>query len=60
MVSIVASLLLPLSLTSPRSGGLANTPPMGFNTWNSFKCRISGAVLMETADMFESLGLGGS
>jgi hypothetical protein len=30
---------------------------VGFNTWNKFKCAISGNVLKEMADLFHSLGL---
>jgi hypothetical protein len=55
---MIASLLLSLALSAaPPSSGLASTPPMGFNTWNKFKCSISGAVLMEMANLFETLGL---
>ena len=33
---------------------LAKTPPMGFNTWNTFGSNISDSVIRETADaMFE-------
>ena len=33
------------------------TPPMGFNTWNTFGENISDALVRETADAMVSLGL---
>jgi hypothetical protein len=29
--------------------GPANTPPMGFNTWNLYHCNINAQILTETA-----------
>ena len=38
--------------------GLARTPPMGFNTWNVFRCGgVSGAAIVEVADNLTRLGL---
>ena len=36
---------------------LAKTPPMGWNTWNSFGENISEQLIMETADKFGEYGL---
>jgi alpha-galactosidase len=37
---------------------LARTPPLGFNTWNSFACGgINADVLIKTADLMVSSGL---
>lgn len=36
---------------------LAKTPPMGFNTWNTFGTNISDAMIRETADAMVSTGL---
>lgn len=36
---------------------LAKTPPMGFNTWNTFGEKIDETVIRETADAMVSLGL---
>lgn len=36
---------------------LAKTPPMGFNTWNTFGEDISDQVIRETADKMVELGL---
>lgn len=37
--------------------GLAPTPPMGWNSWNTFQTNISEKLLMETADMLVSSGM---
>ena len=36
---------------------LVNTPPMGWNTWNTFGSDISDALVRESADAFIDLGL---
>ena len=36
---------------------LSKTPPLGFNTWNTFGRNISDKVIRETADAMVSLGL---
>ncbi len=37
--------------------GLARTPPMGFNDWNSFGCNVDEQLIEQTADLFVSSGL---
>ncbi|GAA4207582.1 NPCBM/NEW2 domain-containing protein [Actinocatenispora rupis] len=37
--------------------GLAVTPPMGFNDWNSFGCGVDEQLIEQTADFFVSSGL---
>ncbi|KAL3834764.1 hypothetical protein ACJIZ3_009500 [Penstemon smallii] len=37
--------------------GLANTPQMGWNSWNFFGCKINEKVIRETADALISTGL---
>jgi alpha-galactosidase len=37
--------------------GLAITPPMGFNDWNSFGCNVNEKLIKDTADLFVSSGL---
>lgn len=54
--TLIVSLLLVCRKASA-SGGVASTPPMGFNTWNKFKCGTSGEILMGVADQFHTLGL---
>lgn len=36
---------------------LAMTPPMGWNSWNTFGEKINEQVVLETADLFVKLGL---
>jgi len=37
--------------------GLALTPPMGFNNWNTTGCAITEDLIVATADLFVSSGL---
>jgi alpha-galactosidase len=46
------------SLTTPASApGRASTPPMGWNSWNRFGCRIDENLIRETADALVSSGM---
>jgi alpha-galactosidase len=40
-----------------QSAGLAPTPPMGWNSWNKFGCRIDERLIRETADAMVSSGM---
>ena len=37
--------------------GLGQTPPMGWNAWNRFKCQINEKIVRQTADTLVSSGL---
>ncbi|WP_431878308.1 glycoside hydrolase family 27 protein [Micromonospora marina] len=37
--------------------GVARTPPMGWNTWNTFGCNIDETLIRQTADAIVSNGL---
>lgn len=37
--------------------GLADTPPMGWNSWNKFGCNVSEGLIMEIADAMVETGL---
>lgn len=37
--------------------GLGLTPPMGWNSWNKFACKIDEALIKQTADMIIKSGL---
>lgn len=37
--------------------GLAKTPPMGWNSWNSFACNIDEKLIRETADAMVASGM---
>lgn len=46
-----------MTATAQKFEGLAPTPPMGWNSWNTFGCDISEKTVKETADLFIKLGL---
>ena len=37
--------------------GLANTPPMGWNSWNTFETHIDEKLVKETADIMVASGM---
>ena len=39
------------------SNGLAQTPPMGWNSWNYFGCQVSEQVIQHVADTMVSNGM---
>lgn len=39
------------------ANGLGMTPPMGWNSWNHFNCKIDEKIIRETADALVSTGL---
>jgi alpha-galactosidase len=58
-VAVVAAVQV-VSAAAPAqavANGLALTPPMGFNDWNSFGCSVDEQLIKQTADFFVSSGL---
>jgi alpha-galactosidase len=59
----VGVLLLPavLALRAPTAqaleNGVARTPPMGWNTWNTFGCNINETLIRQTADAMVANGM---
>ncbi len=45
------------ALHAQKYPGLAATPPMGWNSWNTFGCNIDEALIRETADELVSTGM---
>ncbi|MEO3746387.1 ricin-type beta-trefoil lectin domain protein [Plantactinospora sp. B5E13] len=39
------------------NNGVARTPPMGWNTWNTFGCNINESLIRETADAMVANGM---
>ena len=39
------------------AGGLASTPPMGWNNWNAFGCDVSATLVEQTADAMVANGM---
>ena len=58
--TITLATLACLSIISPVYGldnGLALTPPMGWNSWNTFRLNINEDLVKEVADVFVTQGL---
>jgi alpha-galactosidase len=55
----IAAVALTASPASALENGLARTPPMGFNNWNSTQCRaeFNESMVKGIADIFVSAGL---
>jgi len=55
---LFASLIfLTLSVSAQKYKGLALTPPMGWNSWNTFQTNISEDLVKQTADLIVSNGM---
>ena len=46
-----------LSPSQALDNGLAQVPPMGWNSWNNIGCGIHEAFILETVQLIQSLGL---
>jgi len=55
MIALV--LFCVVKLNAQKFEGLAPTPPMGWNSWNTFQTHIDEKLVMATADLFVSAGL---
>jgi alpha-galactosidase len=56
---VLAALLLPgVAHAKPAlSNGLALTPPMGWNDWNTFGCNVNASLVEQTAQFMVSSGM---
>ncbi|MDP4261213.1 MAG: glycoside hydrolase family 27 protein [Bacteroidota bacterium] len=54
---IVLLLLVAMQLQAQKFEGLALTPPMGWNSWNTFQTNINEQLAKETADLFITSGM---
>lgn len=52
-----ALLFLVPSLRAQKFDNIANTPPMGWNSWNTFKTDISEQLIKDIADAYTTYGL---
>ena len=50
-------LVLLLIMCSSLDNGMGLTPPMGWNSWNHFGCKINEQLIKQTADVLVSSGL---
>ncbi|HEY2060839.1 MAG TPA: alpha-galactosidase [Amycolatopsis sp.] len=59
--AVLATALVAAGLVSPPAealeNGLARTPPMGWNTWNTFQCNINETLIKQTTDLMVSSGM---
>lgn len=46
-----------LQVQAQKFQGLAQTPPMGWNSWNKFGCNVNEQLIRETADAMVSSGM---
>jgi alpha-galactosidase len=53
----LALLAMSMYCSAQKWEGLALTPPMGWNSWNTFAANISEAVVRKTADVLVSSGM---
>ncbi|MDR1742759.1 MAG: glycoside hydrolase family 27 protein [Dysgonamonadaceae bacterium] len=56
-INLILAMLFSLPVSSQKFDGLAQTPPMGFNTWNTFFGNINEQLIRDVADIFVSSGL---
>lgn len=56
VTSLIAALLAPLAIAQTFDT-LAQTPPMGWNSWNHYGCSIDEALIRRTADAMVANGM---
>ena len=57
-MSVFAALALCVPATvRALDNGLARTPPMGWNSWNKFRCNVSESLIKEAADAMVRTGM---
>lgn len=57
IISLSLSIILVWQVSAQKFEGLALTPPMGWNSWNTFETHIDEKLVKETADLMVSTGL---
>ncbi len=50
-------MILCVNASAQKMQGLALTPPMGWNSWNTFQTKINDQLIMQTADVMVSSGM---
>ncbi len=54
---LALAVALPGAVQAQKAEGLAQTPPMGWNSWNHYGCNIDETLIKRTADAIVSSGL---
>ena len=57
IISLLAICLFANVVHAQKFEGLAMTPPMGWNSWNTFETKIDEKLVKETADLMVSSGM---
>nr|WP_062342982.1 lectin [Herbidospora sakaeratensis] len=56
-LTVVAVALTPLTQAQALNNGVGRTPPMGWNTWNTFGCNINETLIKQTTDAMVANGM---
>jgi alpha-galactosidase len=56
-IIVACCLLFSVQGYAQKFDGLAATPPMGWNSWNTFQTKISEQLVMQTADVIVASGM---
>ena len=56
-LALSATLAFFAASLTPNAAPLANTPPMGWNSWNKFGCKIDEKLIEQTADAMVGTGM---
>ena len=54
---LALALLFPWEAAARKSAGLAETPPMGWNSWNTFGCKVDERLIRQMADAMVASGM---
>jgi alpha-galactosidase len=57
VILIVATTILCMGTLAQKFDNLAQTPPMGWNSWNKFGCDVSEQLIMQMADAMVASGM---
>ena len=56
-IMVLFFLFAVVNIQAQKFEGLAMTPPMGWNSWNTFQTKINEKLVKETADIIVSSGM---
>ncbi|WP_436761374.1 glycoside hydrolase family 27 protein [Streptosporangium sp. V21-05] len=56
-LAVLAVALTPATRAQALENGVGRTPPMGWNTWNTFGCDINETLIRQTADAMAGNGM---
>ncbi len=57
IAACIFALCVSAAPTAALDNGLAKTPPMGWNSWNTFHCEVSAKLIESVADVMVSSGM---